>query len=410
MSENLSAASAEPSPWRWMIVALAILTYTVSMIARFAWPPLVAVVSPELGICMAEAGAWMTGFYIGYVITQIPAGMLADRFGVRGLLTLTLLVQAAATFFLGSISAFQTGFVLRIVSGLSGGCVYAACFRALVGWFPLKERGLAFGLLMSGPSLGLAIANMAAPALEAMVGWRGVFKIIGGFSLLSGVVVMAFMRERRQASPSGAAAGKAPGFVDGLRYVLKSREILLLCLAGFTYIWAYIGFISWGNAYLKQVLQMSLGRAGAIMTAVALIGLVVSPIAGLQAGRRGTGKKYLMVASVLLIASVILFGQASSPAVLWFWAIAVGVAFGVMTPVYSLVVSTYAEPRWAGSAGGVTNCIWQIAGALVPLVTGLSIDISGSFGVVWWIIAAGPAIGLAILAMVRKPAPRPGEA
>ena len=74
------------------------------------------------------------------------------------------------------------------------------------------------------------------------------------------------------------------------------------------------------------------------------------------------------------------------------------------------MVSAYAEPRWAGSAGGVTNCIWQIAGAAVPLVTGLSIDISGSFGVVWWIIAAGPAIGLAILAMVRKPSPRPGEA
>jgi MFS family permease len=397
-----------------MIVSLAILTYAVSMISRFAWPPLITVVSPELGISMAEAGSYMTGFYIGYVLTQVPAGMLSDRFGVRGLLTATLLVQAAATWFLGSIDAFQTGFVLRVVSGLSGGCVYSACFRALVGWFPLKERGLAFGLLMSSPALGLAVANIAAPALEGLLGWRGVFKVIGAFSLVSGFLVMALMKESGSGSPQ-AAKGPPPSFLAGLKYVLSSREILLLAIGGFLYIWAYIGFISWGNAYLKQVLQMSLGRAGAIMTMVALIGLVVSPIAGLQAGKKGLGREFLMAASVLLVASVILFGQASSPAFLWLWALLVGIAFGVINPVISLVVSTYSAPEWAGSAGGVTNCVWQIAGAVVPMVTGLSIDLSGSFGVVWWIIAAGPALFLVVLLMLRKkggpaPSPSPSQA
>jgi sugar phosphate permease len=403
MSENPSPAGDKPVPYRWVIVSLAILSYTISMIARFAWPPLVTVVAPELSISMTEAGAFMTSFYIGYVITQIPSGVLADRFGVRWLLTMTLVVQAASTGFLGSISDFQTGFALRVVSGLSGGCVYAACFRAVTRWFSPKERGLAFGLLMSGPSLGLALANIVAPGLESLFGWRGVFRIVGGFSLVSGLVVALLMREdpagRRAAAPG---AGKPPSFIDGLRYVLSNRAILLLCLAGFSYIWVFVGFISWANAYLKQVLKMSLGEAGAIMTAVALFGLVVSPVAGLQAGKRGQGREFLMGASVLLIAGVVLFGHATSPVLLWTWAILTGVAFGIMTPVYSLVVSTRAEPRWAGSAGGVTNCCWQIAGAVVPVVAGWSIDRSGSFSVVWWIIAGGPAVGLLILALLGK--------
>ncbi len=94
------AAHLEPpqTPYRWLIVFLSLTTYTMSMVIRYTWPPLAPVVMPILHIPIDETGAYMSAFYLGYVLTQIPAGMLADRFGVRGLLTLSLLFQAGASF------------------------------------------------------------------------------------------------------------------------------------------------------------------------------------------------------------------------------------------------------------------------------------------------------------------------
>ena len=45
----------------------------------------------ELSLNKAEAGSFMSIFFLGYLLTQIPGGMLADRFGIRKILVLSLL-------------------------------------------------------------------------------------------------------------------------------------------------------------------------------------------------------------------------------------------------------------------------------------------------------------------------------
>lgn len=71
---------------KWMVLLLTVFSYLMGSIVSFAWPPIIAVASPELGIDMTRAGLYMSAFYIGYVITHVPAGFLADRFGVRYLI------------------------------------------------------------------------------------------------------------------------------------------------------------------------------------------------------------------------------------------------------------------------------------------------------------------------------------
>lgn len=392
-------------PYRWVIAFICLFTYTVSMVSRFAWPPLMSVVAPDFAISMAEAGSYMTGFYIGYVITQIPSGVLADRFGVKILLTATLLAQAAATYLLGEISVFSVGFVLRIVSGLSGGCVYAACFQLLVKWFPKKERGTAFGLLMCAPSLGIALANAFVPVMEAAMGWRRVFNIVGLIALACAVMIFVFIKDAPAGAPEpsdGDDGGPKKSMLEGIMYVLGDRNIRILCLSGFCFIWAYIGFVTWGNTYLKEVLELSLTQAGQIMSGMAVIGMVTSMVAGTYAGKSGKALQCLFAGNIALIIGILCFGKITYVPGIWVFALATGSAFGAMNSLSALVVSMYTKPEWSGSVGGMTNCFWQLAGALVPVVSGLAIDMTGSFGVVWWVLCAGPICGIAMVVMLYR--------
>ena len=397
----------QSTSYRWVILTLAVLTYLMLMLNRYAWPPLVPVVVPILNINMTEAGAYMTAFYMGYIITQIPGGMLGDRFGVRFIMAGTLILQAVASFFMGSINDFQTGFALRVLAGIAGGCVYAVCFRALVQWFPPAQRGLAFGILMATPSIGLALPNAFVPLLEDMFGWRAVFRIIGIISAVTSVIVVTMMKESpTQTKPSvnetkGQPEPKA-GFLDGLKYVVTNKNIMLLAICGFTSIWFQIGFASWGNTYLKQELGFSLQLAGSIMASLGFIGIVVSPLSGYLAGKTGRGKLMLVISNLLAIVGLLLFGQVTSPSVLFALTLVVGVGAGCVNAVYSYVISTHSDPKAAATAGGATSFIYQLAGIAVPLVTGWAIDL-GSFSTVWWIIAAGPAVAIFCLAMVGKP-------
>ncbi len=293
-----------------------------------------------------------------------------------------------------------------MIFGLAGGCVYAACFRVIVSWFPIKERGLAFGILLAGPSLGLTLANAFSPGLEAILGWRAVFKAMGGLALLWAFLVFGFMRENpsdagRPVSQEGRPV-KSGGFLDGTKFVLKDYNLLLLSLGGFCYIWAFVGFVTWGNTYLKDVLKISLIEAGGIMSAMAIISLILAPLAGLWAGGKERSRIILMVASVILIVAVIFFGQTASVTLLWCLSLAVGVTCGFFFFIYRVSFEFYTPREWAGAAGGVTACIWQIAGMLSPLVSGGVGGDGDSFGLGWVIIAAGPLVGLVLLSQLGK--------
>lgn len=393
--------------YRWVILILAMLTYLMAFLSRFAWPPLAPVVIPILDMNMTEAGGYMTAFYIGYIITQIPAGILGDRFGVRIIMVATLIIQAVASFFLGSIESFQTGFALRILSGIAGGCVYAVCFRALVKWFPPAQRGLAFGIFMTTPSIGIFLANALVPLMEEMLTWQGVFRTVGVLSAVIGVMVLLMMKESpEQATHSTVAAasvGPKPGFLDGLKYVFGNRNIMLLAIGGFTLIWAQIGFSSWGNIYLKNQLAFDLKTAGGIMSSLGFIGIIAAPLGGFLAGKTGRGKLLLVIANLMCIVGILIFGHQTSTSMLLATTILAGIGIGIMNAVYSFAISTFSEPAVAATVGGATSFIYQLAGASVPVVTGKAIDLGYSFGAVWWILAAGPIVALVCLAFVGQP-------
>ena len=107
--------------YRWVILTLVVLTWVTTYLIRLTWPPLIPVVVPILHMKMSQAGAYMSTLYLGYVITQIPGGILADRFGARIILGVSLIVGGVATIAMGSINSFGAGLVLRFIAGLALG-------------------------------------------------------------------------------------------------------------------------------------------------------------------------------------------------------------------------------------------------------------------------------------------------
>ena len=398
MSSNSLNATADigiRSMIKWVILILSVACYLMGFIVRFTWPPMIAVAAPDLGIDMARSGMYMSAFYIGYVLTHIPAGVLADRFGVRYLLFAAMLLEGLSSLGMAQIDSFLLGFWLRILGGLGAGTVYAACVRSVTTWFDRKERGMAFGIMMLAPTAGVLIANQIVPTIISNFSWQSAFSFVGWMATILAVLILFAMKDTGQRADD-------KGFMDGLKFIFSNRDLMLLASIGFCLMWVQIGFISWSNAALKN-LGFSIAQAGLAMTLFGLGGVLGPIVSGYLADRTANKKAIVIAGYLAMVPLVLAFGYFRSFLVLSTIACALGFLNGYANTFVPLMVSEYSGEQWAASAGGVTGSIFQIASIFGPVLLGLSIDITGSFSIIWWMLAAGPVTGAMLLGLLRKP-------
>jgi sugar phosphate permease len=385
----------EYSQYRWVIMALMFSSFVLTFLSRFAWPPLIPVVVPVLNMNMSQAGAYMTAFYMGYVITQVPAGMLADRFGVRTILGVSLVLEGISTWAMGSITSFDVGFTLRIVTGLGAGAIMSCCARALMEWFPAHERGTAFGLLLAAPSGGLLLANYIVPALNLAFSWQGAFQGIGIATILLGILIYFLVKTSDE--PKGEKS-----FFGGFKVFFTNRNIVLVAVAGFCLMWMELGLATWANAYIKK-LGFSVKEAGMVLIWYSLGGLIAPVVSGWVSDKIGNRKNILLAAYAISAPLTIYFGAQTTLPMLSMAGFVYGFCSYFANPHLSLMISEYAGKEWAATANGISNFIFQLASMIGPLVLGGVIDLSGSFSTVWYMMAAGPIVGILVLLPLRPP-------
>ena len=401
MQETAPAFNPHESGYRWVVMALAATSFTMAFVSRFAWPPLVSVVTPVMNINTTEAMAYMTAFYIGYVATQIPGGILADRFGPKIVLSACLALQGLGTMGIGFTENYQVGFILRIICGLGAGCVYSSCLKAVVAWFTPAQRGMAIGVVMTSPTIGVAIPNYLMPVLNSSMGWQGAFKSVGVALIVLAFVLFALMRDVKN-----TAAGPRKSFMVGLKYVCSNRNILMISLAGFSCVWCQIGFGSVANSYMSSSLGFSVEEAGKIMGTYGLIGIAMPTLAGYLSGKMPKNKKAMIIAChIAWIGAFLVFGQVASLTSTLLVACFIGLTISFANPIYSIIIADNAGPEWAATAGGVGNAIFQVGALLSPLVIGMARDATGTHVWTWWILAIGSLFGILATALVKHSEP-----
>jgi MFS transporter, ACS family, hexuronate transporter len=380
-------------PYRWVILAMMVGCFVFTFFVRFTWPPLIPVVVPVLGMKMTQAGAYMSAFYLGYVITQIPAGILADRFGVRIILAVSLIIEGISTLGMGYITTYDTGFALRVITGLGAGAVFAACARSLMEWFPAKERGTAFGIMLGAPSAGIVLSSVIVPPLNTAIGWTGAFQAVGIATIVMGVVIFALVRSSTQTAVGGSMFG-------GFPVIFRSRDIILTALAGFCLMWVELGTATWAIAHVKK-LGFTLGAAGTVMMFYGIGGLISPPLSGWVSDKIGHRKWILIVAYLIIAPMTVAFGYQTNMTMLCVMGFLFGFCSYIANPHLTILISEFAGKQWAATANGASNVIFQLAPMVGPVVMGWSIDTTGSFATVWWVMAAGPLLGILLLLPVN---------
>jgi sugar phosphate permease len=385
------------------------LMYFIAYIDRVNISVAAPALRHELGLTPTQLGLIFSAFAYPYAAMQIGGGWLSDRFGPRRVLALLSLLWASATILTGLSWSVASLVVFRLIVGVGEGGAFPTATRAFAFWLPVRERGFAQGVTHSFARLGGAVTPPIVLSIVARYGWRASFTVLGAASLAWTVVWLVSFRdspsEHRWVTAAELAeiGGEGPS-TRASRPPTPWRQIVsrmwLVTLVDFCYGWSLWVFLTWLPSYLSDARGFKPGEI-ALMTMLPLLGGVVGDTLGgvlsdaifrrtgnLRLARRtllvvGLGGALVFMVPAILVESargaVCLLGAAFfflelSNAVLWTLPLDIAGSF-------------------AGTAGGIMNTGFGVAGMISPVVFGMLIERTGHYEVPLFISAGLLLVG-----------------
>ncbi|GAA0923670.1 MFS transporter [Nonomuraea longicatena] len=386
-----------------LTVALLAGVWVIDYIDRVMMAVALPFIGEEFALSKTEQGWLITVFSLAYMLCQVPGGILADRYGARRLLLISLVLWSVFTAFTGLAWGLVSLLVVRALFGIGQGLFPGASFKALAERTTPAVRATAAGSILASNQLGAGVAPLIVAPLLLAFGWRHTFWVTAVAGVLIGVLLWKMLPRALPAHLNGTDEdpGQNPGRRPALGPVLRSASVwkfaALFCA---TNMLGY-GMITWVPSYLMEERGISLVGVGVMSAVPSLVMCATTFAGGWLFDRWFHDRARLFVIPLLLATAVLLWLMLQAETAVGFTVyqtLALGVAglssMGILgMPVRAL------PPAVIGSGMSVVNVGGQIAGVLAPVLMGHLVDTfsyTAAFGLLIATTILGALIAFAV--------------
>jgi ACS family sodium-dependent inorganic phosphate cotransporter len=399
---------------RYTVIGMCFAATFVCYIDRVNISVAIIPMARDLGWDVATQGAILSSFYIGYLLMQIGGGRLADRYGGKLILGLGVLIWSLFTI-ITPAAAFMGLFALfaaRIGMGLGEAVTFPSIYSLVTRWFPHDEKVKAVAFNASGIPIGTVFALIVTPLIVLYLGWEWAFYLFGAVGVLwylawnrlvtadpeshprISETERAYLAERAQTS---GVAGEAPP----ISTFLKNKAVWAIIVAHFCNNWTLYVVLSWLPKYVNEGLGVAFAAVGVVSMLPHITSFFCLNIAGNIADRMI--RRGMDVTFVRKLLQTIAFGGLAIclfliPMVESAWAaigiLCLGKVFSAAGVGGFNVNHMDIGPKYAGSLMGITNTAGTIPGIVGVYISGLILEITGSWALVFQVTAGVTAFGM----------------
>jgi MFS family permease len=339
---------------------------------------------------------------LGIAVSELPWGLLTDRWGDRRVLLLGLGLTAAALAAMAAFVSPQGAYVPGVailaagllLVGLLGGSVNGSSGRAVMAWFREGERGLAMSIRQTAVPAGGGLGALILPALAAAHGFACVYGVLSALCAVTAGFAWCWLREppaaegvARVTHEGAQTAHKPAPQTSPLRDVRIWRTALgmgVLCVPQLT-------VVTFATVFLHDFGRAGLLTISLTMAAVQTGAAVMRVWSGHWTDRHGNRRAYMRACSLvtaLLFAPLAMLtaGAGTSHAAMAIVFAAMVVLGGVSASAWHGVafteLATLAGTSRAGTALAIGNTCVFMTMFLTPLAIPLVLSL-GSWPLVW---------------------------
>lgn len=271
-----------PTPLPFSIVLTRVfLPFAAGYFLSYLYRSVNAVIGPDLtaslGLDAGALGLLTSAYFLAFASSQLPLGLLLDRFGPRRIEAALLMFAASGAIVFGMADGLGSVIVGRALIGFGVSACLMAAFKGNVLFFPPDKLPLVNGLILASGGLGALTATAPIEALLSVTDWRSVFYILGALTVAAAAAIFLLVPER----PTGLPAGGLGRQISDTAQIYRSRMF-------------------WRVAPLPMISQAAF---------MAIQGLWAGPwlrdVAGLD---RMTTAEHLFAAAAAMVAGFVLMG------------------------------------------------------------------------------------------------------
>jgi MFS family permease len=358
--------------YRWLVVGLlwgvALLNYLDRQVIFSLFP----LIRADLRLSSIELGFLSTAFLWTYAIVSPLGGFLADRYGRRRVILLSLAVWSLVTFATGQARNFGELVAIRALMGVSEACYLPAALALITEYHGGHTRSLATGLHQSGLYFGLILGGGGGGWLGEHYGWRSAFTILGFNGVVYAAVLIFGLKEQKR----GQSSTEELGFRVLTKKLLNLPGFITMLLAMSMAAMAFWVVYTWLPSYLHERFQMSVTAAGFSATfyiqVASFVGVVLGGLLADQWRRSDVrGRLFTMVIGFVVAGpSLFVVGYANSHALLTAGLIVFGLGRGFNDANVMPVLCQITQPNLRATGYGILNFGTCVVGGVMVAAAG----------------------------------------
>ncbi len=397
------------------MLALLCAMYLILYVDRVNISTAAPLIQADLGLSNAQLGLAFSGFAYPYAFFQLFGGWLGDRFGARRVLVACGLLVCVATVLTGAVGGLASLFLARLALGFGEGAMFPTATHAMARWVPRQRYGFAQGITHAFARLGNALTPPLIALLIALASWRASFAVLGCVSLAWVVAWAWYFRDDPRTHPSITQAelealtpprsAAQPAVIPWRRL---ARRMLPVTAVDFCYGWTLWLFLSWIPSFFYKAYHLDLKSSALFAAGVFLAGVVGDTVGGLlsdailkRTGRLAAARSGVIAVGMLGAAAFLvplLFIRDLTAVTLCLTAAFFCVEL-VVAPIWAVPMDI--APRRAGTASGMMNLGFGLAGIVSPVVFGYALDVTGSWTVPFLASIALLCVGALMTVLIR---------
>ncbi len=367
-------------PFRaWMIWLLSALFMFYKYALEVSPSVMTSTLMTAFDISGAALGNLAACYFYAYLLFQIPAGMLLDRFGPRKTTMLAIIVCSVGGLIFAHADTLLGAGIGRFLTGAGAAFAAVNCLKLIANWFLARQFAFMTGLMMSLAMLGAVGGQAPLAAFIEAIDWRDAMELIG----IAGVVLAAIFwfivrdrapdhkRERNITSPT------IPIF-KSLRQIFKNPQSWWLSIySGFAFAPVMVFGGLWGVAFAAEAFSLSHSIAAQSVSMIFIGFAIGAPIFGWFSDRLGRRKVVMFWGTLisLIAISAIIYLPGLSSSLLTFLLFLFGFSISSFLLCFTMI-REITLPVLAGTVIGFMNAFDALFGAFSDPLTGKFLDMT----------------------------------
>lgn len=355
----------------YLIFFLAASFYLYEFILQVAPSVMAESMMKTFGVT-GEGFGFISAFYFyAYAPTQLPAGVLYDRYGPRKLMTFAIILCALGSAFFASTDSVFTACIGRFLIGIGSAFSFIGVLVLISRWFPPYYFAILAGVAQLMSSVGAMFGEVPLASLIGHVGWRNASFILSavGF-ILAGFFwccIRDYPHQQNQTIPNHYLKD------EWKRLVAVCKHAHTWIIGGYAFaIWTPIAVFAalWGVPFLQEKFQISVVAASGLCSMIWLGIGIGSPLLGWFSDKVESRRTALIISAVLGLGAtlVLLYSDQLTQGWAYLNLFVLGLGAGGQTVSFA-VVKENNSPELVGTASGFNNLSVLIGGAIFqPLV------------------------------------------